>query len=171
LQKTKLIFVTGKPQSGKTSMVLELVGKARNHGLSVSGIACPGLWQKNQRSGFELLELDTGTKMLLSRRISGLKPVPFMFDAQSLEAGHKALCFERCKAARVVVVDEVGRLELADSGWAKSLYPLFSFDIPALLWVVRSNLVEQIKNHFNLKPEVFSIDQGILKLERRLTHS
>lgn len=168
MKKPDIIFLTGDIQSGKTSMVLKLADRLRNHGIAVAGIACPGMWEKGRRSGFELLELDTGNKMPLARRVEGLRPVPFLFDTLGLEKGHLALSEKRCKNVGVVVIDEVGKIELAAGGWASALERLLALDGPVLLWVVRTRLLDRVKSRFGVQPEVFTIHEKISKIEQRI---
>ena len=149
-------------------MVLELADRLKTHGIAVAGIACPGMWEKGRRSGFALLELDTGNKMPLARRVDGLRPVPFLFDARGLEKGDLALSEKRCKNAGVVVIDEVGKIELAGGGWAGALERLLALDGPVLLWVVRTRLVDQVKSRFGVQPEVFTFHEKISKIEKRI---
>ncbi|MFP4048694.1 MAG: nucleoside-triphosphatase [Desulfovermiculus sp.] len=78
-----MIFLTGEKHAGKTGMLLELVREAQARGLHTAGIASPGLWDaQGRRAGFDLLELDTGHRYPLSRRIHGLWPIPYMFDVK-----------------------------------------------------------------------------------------
>ncbi len=149
-------------------MVLELAARLRKHGIAVAGIACPGLWEKGRRSGFELLELDTGNKMPLARRVDDLRPVPFLFDTLGLEKGDLALSEKRCKNAGVVVIDEIGKLELAGGGWAGALEHLLALDGPVHLWVVRTGLVDRVKANFRVEPQVFTVHEMISKIEKRL---
>lgn len=152
-----MIILTGERQSGKTSLILKLMQHLTRQGCSLSGIVCPGLWQGDQRSGFELLELDTGRKSFLAQRVPGLQPVPFMFDAHSLERGKKALDVSRCQHAEVIIVDELGRLELVGAGWAPCLQSLLDLSRPMQVWVVRKNLLEQIEKHFQLQAAIMDV--------------
>ncbi|MFP4393332.1 MAG: nucleoside-triphosphatase [Desulfohalobiaceae bacterium] len=166
-----MIILTGEKHAGKTSLILQLVEKARVQGLRVAGIACPGLWQQGQRSGFELLELDTGRQALLSRRVAGLRPIPYMFQATSLESGYQALSAKRCQNAELVVVDEVGKLELQGEGWAQCLSPLLELQRPLQIWVVRRSLAREVQELFAPGAEVLDIEaENSLSLLMELVH-
>ena len=154
-----IIFLTGDRQSGKTSLILEIAEQARRHGRQVAGIACPGLWKNQMRSGFELLELDSGQRHLLSKRVPGLQPIPFMFDALGLEKGKNALSVRRCGGADLIIVDEVGPLELQGEGWAPCLDSLLQLTAPVQIWVVRRPLVQQVQTHFCLRAEAADLHQ------------
>lgn len=164
-----MIFLTGNPHSGKTGLILDLVRRVNAEGLMVAGIACPGLWQNEMRAGFELLELDTGRQSLLSRRVPGLKPIPYMFDAQSVEKGEQALSASRCQDADLVVVDEVGKLELLGWGWARSLLQLLRLEPLTHLWVVRTSLVNPVQAHFGVQALIINV-QDTKCLDRLFEH-
>ena len=153
-----MIFVTGEQHTGKTGMILELAQKSQAEGLHVAGIACPGLWDQGHRAGFDLLELDTGHRHVLSRRIQGLRPMPYMFDAEGLRRGGKALSVSRCRKADLVIVDEVGPWELDGGGWAACLSPLLSLDHPVHIWVIRRSLVQTAQDHFQVRGHVVDVN-------------
>ncbi|MFP4533277.1 MAG: nucleoside-triphosphatase [Desulfobacterales bacterium] len=154
-----MILLTGDRHSGKTGFVLEHAEQTRCHGLRVAGIACPGLWKNNMRNGFELLELDTGRRHLLSMRVPGLRPIPYMFDALSMEKGKNALSASRGRKADLIIVDEVGPLELEGEGWAPCLHSLLHLCAPLQIWVVRRRLAKRVKAHFGISAEVADINQ------------
>ena len=154
-----MILLKGDRHSGKTGFILELARQTRCRGRRVAGIACPGLWKNNLRNGFELLELDTGRRDLLSMRVPGLRPIPYMFDALSVEKGKNALSIPRCCGADLIIVDEVGPLELKGQGWASCLHSLLQLSAPVQVWVVRRFLAKQVREHFRIRAEVADIRQ------------
>ncbi len=155
-----MIFVTGEKHAGKTGLVLELVHQARTKGLHVAGIVCPGLWSEGRRAGFDLLEVDTGRSYVLSRRIQGLRPVPYMFDAEGVRKGKEALSVDRCRNADLVIVDEVGPLELKGGGWAQVLPGLLSLSRPVHIWVVRRSLIQAVQDTFQVRAQVFELESA-----------
>ena len=154
-----MILLSADQHQGKTSLILDVVSLVQARGLCCAGIACPGLWADQRRCGFDLLELDTGRRSVLSRRIPGLRPIPYMFDAAGLKQGLAAMAPKRCEFAHLVVVDEVGPLELAGGGWARCLPPLLSLTGPVQVWVVRRSLVQAVQEHFQLQAEVLDLDR------------
>jgi len=74
----------------------------------------------------------------------------FFFWRQGLAFGLKALAPERLKEVDLVIVDEVGPLELRGGGWAKALDLLKDFPKPQV-WVVREELIEAVCEHWGLK--------------------
>ena len=153
-----MILLTGERHGGKTGLAMEIIAQARAKGLHVAGIASPGLWEGGQRSGFDILELDTGQRYPLSRRIQGLRPMPFMFDAQALSKGKAALSQSRCRDADLLVVDEVGPWELEGGGWADRLPGLLSLHPPVQIWVVRRSLAQAVQRHFGFQARIVDLE-------------
>jgi hypothetical protein len=62
----------------------------------------------------------------------------------------------------VVVVDEVGPLELTGGGWAPSLGPLLGLKGVRHLWVVREGLVERVRQAWDLhEPLVVEVNHSL----------
>ncbi len=136
--------------------MLNRVCSLRAAGKSVAGIAAKGLWADGVRSGFDLTDLGSDITTPLCRRIpdGGLKyGIPFSFDRTGLEAGFRALSPDVCRNADMVVLDEVGVLELSGKGWAACLEPLLRTCGPNLVWVVQSALVIRVCQVWNLTPQ------------------
>jgi nucleoside-triphosphatase THEP1 len=151
--KPSVVILTGLNQSGKSTLLEELVRFLKENDLKVAGIIAKGLWQGNIRSGFDLLDLTGGSVMPLSRRTSDgglVQGIPFVFFEESLASGLRALSPDRCAGADVVIVDEVGFLELQGFGWSGALEPLLDMDGPVQVWVVRCNCIEPVRHKWGL---------------------
>ena len=149
------IIITGGRQSGKSTLAARLVQFLNSRGVTLSGILALGLWQDDQRQGFDLVDLKTGAKCPLARRQTDPEDGtirPFKFFEKGLIAGAKALDRECCRNTSVIMVDEVGKLELNGEGWARFLEPLLSIRSAVLIWIVRANQVEKVSRRWNLEP-------------------
>jgi len=152
----KMIILTGPIHCGKTTLLESLVASLRSKGLKPAGFLARGLWSEDRRSGFDLIDLGQGTITPLARRRAQAEgPTPFQFFEPGLQAGARALAPEICAGADLVIVDEVGPLELAGQGWAPFLDPFLQLEGPVHLWVVRSGLVESVCRKWRL-------DQGLV---------
>jgi len=160
-QALKMIILTGPIQGGKTTLLESWVASLRTKGLKPAGFLARGLWSEDRRSGFDLIDLGQGTMTPLARRRPQAEgPAPFQFLEPGLQAGARALAPETCAGADLVIVDEVGPLELSGQGWAPFLEPLLQLAGPIHLWVVRRGLVESVCRKWRLdQPLVVEADQ------------
>jgi nucleoside-triphosphatase THEP1 len=147
------VILCGPGQSGKTTLLSALVYQLRKESITVAGILAVGLWEKDVRSGFNLLSLADGSTVPLSHRIpdDGLhNGVPFVFYQAGVEAGMKALSPDTCMDADVVIVDEVGFLELQGKGWASCLPRLLEMEGVVHVWAVRRKLLDEVRAAWDL---------------------
>jgi iron complex transport system ATP-binding protein len=148
------IIITGGIQSGKSTMAAELLAFLKEKKIAAAGILAPGLWRNNQRRGFDLIDLKNGKKYRLARRRTDLNETdltPFEFFPEGMKAGTRALTRVNCRKASVIMVDEVGRLELSNSGWAGSLKSLLTLTDALHIWIVREKLVAEVCEKWRLQ--------------------
>ena len=146
-----VIMVSGPKHCGKTTLVEQFVAFAAGQGLCMAGILAKGLWRDNLRTGFDLINLSSGHCTPLARRRDQLHPqhrLIFDFLPDGMQAGLEALAADACRAADMVVVDEVGRLEARGQGWAPCINALLTLDKPLIILVVRLNCIQQIGDLF-----------------------
>lgn len=149
-----LIVVSGPAHCGKSSLVKVFLRHVCAQGWRVAGIFAEGHWENNRRSGFTLVDLGDGRRTPLARRAEDgtATGLPYVFIPEGLAAGRRALTLPRCAGADLVVVDEVGALELGGRGWAERLAPLLTQVDAWHLWVVQSACLEAVCRHWHLSP-------------------
>ena len=153
LAEPSVIILSGNGQSGKTTLLSALVCRLREEGVKVAGILAEGLWENAVRSGFNLIDLSDNSSVSLSRRIPDndlRNGIPFDFYEAGLVAGMKALSPTRCAGADVVIIDEVGYLELQGKGWSSSLQALLEIEGIVHVWAVRRKLLDTVRAAWGL---------------------
>ncbi|MEZ4598726.1 MAG: nucleoside-triphosphatase [Syntrophotaleaceae bacterium] len=148
-----LILISGPPHIGKSSLVAELVRQLRALGWRIAGILAEGHWQNDRRSAFTLIDLSDGKRTPLAVRTdpAGSGGFPYAFYPEGLAAGRLALSLSHCAGADILVVDEVGSLEIQGKGWADHLRPLL--ELPVIhLWVVQSARVAGVCRRWGISP-------------------
>jgi len=136
---------------------MKLATHLEQKNLKTAGIIAKGLWKNSIRHGFDLIDLLTGRQVPLARRQKcpdKNKVTPFEFFESGLKFGSKALDKEKCATAKIVFVDEIGKLELSGNGWAPSLFPLLSIKTAVHIWIVRENLINEVCKTWKLKNPV-----------------
>jgi nucleoside-triphosphatase THEP1 len=145
--------VTGASGAGKTTLLLGLAEALRAAGRTVGGIAAPLVRDGGVRVGYDVIDLASGARTPLCRLAAGGDDPavgPFVFIAEGLALGRAALAAGG--ACEVVIVDEVGPLEMRGEGWAAALPALFARDGAAIVLAVRLGLIEAVATHWDLRP-------------------
>lgn len=121
-----LVLVSGPSGSRKTTFCTEIVSQARDLGLSVGGILCPAVFERGEKVGIEQLDISTGERRRLAVRSkdAGNNTVGcWQMDAVVLALGNRIIT--RLKDEDVIIIDELGPLELEDGyGYQEALHLL-----------------------------------------------
>lgn len=146
-QGGSVFLLIGDRGSGKTSLVQMLVAELELRGYTIGGLVAQGLWRDNVRYGFDLIDLKTKQRCPLCRRdaesaVSSHGPYGFFEDG--LQFGVATLDVEALKGVDLIIVDEVGPLELRGEGWSQSLVSIVEQTSCPLILTVRSRLIQQV---------------------------
>ncbi len=145
---THRIVITGSIQSGKSSLAWSLMEELRQLSIPMAGFIAKGMWKDNQRSGFDLFDLKRQTMTPLAKRSKFENPppsgMPYTFLREGVNAGRRALTLENCRDAKIIMVDELGKMELQGKGWAPFIPPLLELKKSIHIWIIREALVSPI---------------------------
>jgi len=115
----RLFFITGRPGIGKTTILLNAANELKSIGCSVGGMLSREVRQKGTRIGFEVIDFITGQRGWLAHvnqptgpQISKYRVNLHDLDQIGVKAIHNAV-----KDAEVVIVDEIGPMELFSSAF------------------------------------------------------
>jgi nucleoside-triphosphatase THEP1 len=175
LIETKLILWTGPKHSGKTTSAAKLAEHARGEGFRIAGLLAPSVYVNGSLTGFEVWDLSTGCRTLLTKRHPGTgKSRRFTFTRSGRRLGKDALTVNKTKPADLVIVDEFGPLELAGRAWKKCVDSLMTATNALKVLVVRDELVKKVQNVYpNISCERLPADDPqsittVLKILRSL---
>jgi len=110
----RLIFVTGQPGVGKTSVLLRVVDSLKAEGYDARGMISREIREQGTRVGFEIIDFYTGQKGRLAhvRQPSGPQVGKYRVNLDDLKnVGVKSI-LDAIKNADAIVVDEIGPMEL-----------------------------------------------------------
>lgn len=151
-----LYIITGEQGSGKSEMIRSISKGLKSKGISVAGICAIGLWENGQRSGFVIESIPTGDSLVLCENKSHpgwMQFRRFWFNPEAFLSGRKWLDKAVESNSDVIIVDEIGPLELQGEGWANNLPGIFAQSERRLvIATIRPSLTEKIISTFNLKP-------------------
>lgn len=157
------IILTGEKESGKTTLLKGLIDEVQKKSISVSGILQIGVWKENVRHGFDLLDIQTNDSIPLCRTDAsdeGIVTGKFIFKPDAIQHGRSILSISKISKADVVIIDEIGPLELSGEGWAKPLSELAEHYTGILIIVVRKSLIDEMCRNFVIVPSlVLDIDK------------
>ncbi|MFH1119091.1 MAG: nucleoside-triphosphatase [Bacteroidota bacterium] len=149
-----IFLLTGESGSGKTTLLNELVLIFSNYGIKAGGFTAFGMWEDGERSGFTLHDILNGKDYPLARTEKPGSEMlgRFTFDEETLLLGNRLLQEQsENPLIDIIIIDEVGPLEIKGGGWAPSI-GLLSGSQKHQLWVVRPWLVEQVPERWKFLP-------------------
>ncbi len=153
-------IIRGRPGSGKSTAINIIKQQLERKGVIVGGIKTPELREGGIRRGFFVENVLTGEQALFASttfkggpRVSKYYIRVKEFEKIAIPALSKAM--EKCD---VVIVDEIGKMELFSKSFADIIRQIWLSDIIAIgtAPVYRIPLVEEICN----KSKVYWIDRG-----------
>ncbi|MFH1011226.1 MAG: nucleoside-triphosphatase [bacterium] len=139
-----MILFVGPVGGGKTTVLAHLVSEWRQSGKDVRGLLAHRVMEDGCPIGYDMEVIGEKKRSVLARKegIGIERTGPFVFFDEALARGRRAL--RDAAKADIVVVDEVGPLELRGGGWASEVERLLSESEAVVIFVVREDLQLQI---------------------------
>ena len=167
-----MLLVSGSVEGGKTSYLSALADLLKSKELTVGGFLCPGTFEQGERSTFVLKNIQDGRQVPMAafRKNEGWIPYRrFYFNPEAFRQGKEWISLCLSGKPQVVIIDEVGPMEMEDSGWWEVLDTLKYSGVPLQLWSVRERLLDEVGKRWNIPVEqVLRIDQ--VDLEEAAEH-
>jgi nucleoside-triphosphatase THEP1 len=147
-QKNKIYIISGNTRSGKTTFLKNIIKhiKKINPDYQTGGIIAHGIDKNGERFGFEIENIKTGEKQLLCSRNpveNAEKTGRFYFLKQGFNFGKQAI-LSNLTDLDLLVIDEIGYLELKGKGWFDAIEQVLKHENPDMIFVVRKRILEQI---------------------------
>ena len=161
--RRKVFIITGSRRQGKTTTVERLIDVFSKEKIPVAGIYSPGIIENNETIGYDIIDIVKNEREKFLRQTANetlSKIGRFSIFPQGLKKGSEALKSAAQFNYDIVVIDEVGNLELDDGGWAANIQELSNVLNKHLLLVVRDVFVERVIRKWELKDVfVFNIEE------------
>lgn len=155
------IIITGKPRSGKSTLVLKLSEKLKSMNISIAGLITPELKDQN-RYGFEIIGISSGKRKILALEKSRTSEKSkyklgkyIVFTENFVE-----IFEEEIKNPKdVFIIDEVGPMEIPSRKIQGSfLEELKKSEIKTVIITVKKDMVQEIKDFFT-QDNIIDIDE------------
>lgn len=161
--KRKVFIVTGAVGEGKTAWLAKLEGLLKEKELKVGGILALRIMEEGKVIGYDITDIRTGDRTPFLRHTGDatVGVERFTMDPSGYRAGEKALDPHSNRSMNVVIVDEVGPLELRGEGWSEMIRGLIHETRALLILAVRKNLAGEVTQRFNISPaEIIDVARG-----------
>ncbi len=164
LNRRKLFVITGEVDSGKTALLHKVINLLQIENIGICGIV--SVSDEREKFVYYVKDISSGISTVLctQKKIeNAIKIGRYYFYSEGLSFGSQVLL--KCKDSNLVIVDEVGPLELRNKGWAKALQFLFAQSNAIQIWTIRKKLVYDVLKHYNIA-EAFIFEVGKDKPEQ-----
>lgn len=153
------LIVAGPIGSGKTRVVSALAQTLQEEGWQVAGVVSPRILKGEKTVGYLVRDLSTGREFTLcSETPPGVKFRRFYFSPEALAFANAVLA-EAAEEADVVVIDEIGPLELLGDGFAPGLKACLRSSAYLVL-TVRPHLLEDVLRLVGLDLAIIWLKEG-----------
>jgi len=147
----RLFFVTGRPGIGKTSVLLRAVEGLKSKSYKVGGMLSREVREKGVRIGFEIIDFHSGRRGWLAHvnQPVGPKVGKYRVNLNDLEIIGAGSIRDAAKNAQIVIVDEIGPMELSSQAFRDAVVEAMNSSKPLLGTIhfrARDPLVNLIKN-------------------------
>ncbi|HPT11270.1 MAG TPA: ATPase, T2SS/T4P/T4SS family [Bacteroidales bacterium] len=153
-RKNHVFIITGPTESGKTTAIQYLEKILNEENVSVSGIISRRIMEGGITKGYELIDIKTGTIIPFLNAdgvMKGNHIGRFIINEEGLSQGRRILNEASSSDSRVIIIDEIGRMELKGGGWAENLETIVSSTDKHLIISVRDTMTEEVISRFNLR--------------------
>ena len=162
------IGITGLPGAGKTTALLNVIDMMKNDELKIGGMINEPIMDGRYRIGFTTRNLLTGEKKTFAHKDIESKKMfgKIGIDIDVLdEVGVKAIQ-EACETCDVIVIDEIGKMEVESELFCKVVDDIMDTDKPMLLTLhkkSRNPLLQNIRRRDDVRVlEVTQMNRDLL---------
>lgn len=175
----KVFIITGSVGEGKTTYAKKLIEYFKENNIKPGGILSERVMTGSQTTGYDVVNIETGEKeaFLRQHEKSGSEKIGrFNICPKGLAMGKAILSSFLLSEKRIVVIDEVGSLELRNKGWASCIDELLERSGHHIIITVRDIYVDEVIRKWDLvEAIIFNIREtdylkaGMLVSEKFLT--
>ena len=146
----RLMFVTGRPGVGKTSVLLRAADDLKNRGYKIGGMISRDVREGGVRMGFEIMDFSTGQRGWLAHvnQPTGPKVSKFRVNLTDLNAIGVNSILTAVRNEDIIIIDEIGPMELFSQAFREAVAQAMSSSRPVLGTIhlrARDTLIDAIK--------------------------
>ena len=148
-----VIIITGEVQEGKTGFLIELISLLKEKGINIKGFLARGIHEGESRIGYDLVDISSGESCIFIRKDphdGWYRHGKYYFSSGGEEFGNEILKEALESSPDIVVIDEIGPVEMKGRGWATEVETLINTSPAVQLWVVRKPLLKKIIRQWHI---------------------
>ena len=138
------LLISGPPASGKSTLISKIVDFLRKNDIKVGGIITPEIREKGIRIGFKVVDLMTLKEIVFAsvNYRSSYKVGKYFVDVGLFESIAINALEKAEKESEIIVIDEVGKMELFSKNFEEMVKRIFIGHKPVLAVIHRNYLDE-----------------------------
>ena len=156
IHRPDIFLVTGNVGEGKTAFLRQLVRLLEEKRITPAGFLAEGIVEGGEKKGYRLRDLTSGETRPFGearKREGRIHTGRFTFNREAFRWGEDLLWEAVTGNGRcVIIIDEVGPLELKGKGWAGALERLLREGGKPQVWSVRTRAREAVMRAWNFTP-------------------
>jgi nucleoside-triphosphatase len=142
--------LTGNPGIGKTTVLMKIVDVLKTRGFKVGGMITREVREVGERVGFEILDLNSSKRGWLAQVNIGTGPRVgrYRINLKDLEEIGAKSILDAARHAEVVVIDEIGPLELFSNKFRVAVQKAMLSHKPVVAvihWKTKEALINEVK--------------------------
>ena len=163
-QNKPIIIITGDKREGKTQTAKALNKLLQSRGITVSGVLSEKITRNGETTGYELIHISTGQRIPFLKKNEAFldnKIGRFEINMETMMQGQQILNPSILSIYDVVIIDEVGKLEMQGKGWSRAIIGIMEAGTLPLVITVRAGFVNEVIEAFGIdKPLIYSLSNG-----------
>jgi len=167
-----IFILTGSRDEGKTSNLQFIIYNLKSNGVSVGGFYSPKNIESDTITGYDIVDIMTDeiVPFLRKEETENFQKIGSCFIIpEGLEKGLRAIDNAINADVQIIIIDEVGRLEIQGKGWAPAIEKLLNKKDQKVLFAVRRDFVEQVIEKWNIEGYmVYRIGEDVNKILNQL---
>jgi nucleoside-triphosphatase THEP1 len=153
----KVFIITGSVREGKTTFANNLIEFFRENNISAGGIISERVMTDSTTTGYDVINIETGEKAIFLRQdeeCGSEKIGKFTICPDGLAMGRTILHSLIMKGNLIIIVDEVGLLELKGKGWSDGISELLKTTGKNIILTIRNTFVNEVKIKFGISEAI-----------------
>ncbi len=149
--KHRVIIITGEKNEGKTSFIKDTISLLTEHKINFGGVLSEKQLVDNNCIGYDIVDIKSDFKTPFLQQgdmLNSENNIRWTIVKQGLEFGKQSLK-KSVKNNDVIIVDEIGLLELQNKGWSDFLKAIKNHQKKTYILSVRKMFVDDLISKYN----------------------